>query len=543
MIQNLTTNEIDFILALHDPICIKESLFPENIKACHTWTEEDCKLLKIRNYQRSWQNYSWLLCDDNALSKKENFKKKQLAGTCYNIGSRNTGKSFDFIQIDTPINIFLNAGKESCLASATSGFLKKVANPILNIMREHPFFKLLQKTGKNQGIRGGEDMEIQARHGHTWYGRNEKINDPEPGQKLQGLHYDTLGYEEISYATEKGQEKRVDSGSSLGVIERFSGIPDIKIGSPLGDILYNEDNKKFICRLPQYVRSDWDDNRRKEMAEKYKSKTSMAYKLNVGGEIIEGAEGFWDIPRLKKTVLNKKRSIKQFDIDKKKFENFKQHIIIDRLPCQQIFCCADIGAGARPTEIIIIFYNNKKYKLVYNIILNKLTAREQSKIFAYIYKKMGGCFIGIDATTDYGILEYLKKDYDDISNKHLFSIDLRKNIDIEFEKDEKTGRVLRDKKGKQIVKQMIAIDWAMQQLEDLFYEGKIDIPLDNKFWKEFSGFKVLQSGLRKSYGSSTTDDYHQAFQIFALCRWFNEWEILVNKNNTEISSDDCLGYI
>lgn len=543
MIENLTTNEIDFICALHDPICIKESLFPENIKACHTWIEEDCKLLKIRNYQRSWQNYSWLLCDDNTLSKKENVRKKILAGTCYNIGSRNTGKSFDFLQIDTPINIFLNAGKESCLASATSGFLKKVANPILNIMREHPFFKLLQKTGKNQGIRGSEDMEIQARHGHTWYGRNEKINDPEPGQKLQGLHYDTLGYEEISYATEKGQEKRVDSGSSLGVIERFSGIPDIKIGSPLGDILYNEENKKFICRLPQYVRSDWDDSRRKEMAEKYKSETSMAYKLNVVGEIIEGAEGFWDIPRLKNTALNKKRSIKQFDIDKKKFENFKQHIIIDRLPCKQIFCCADIGAGARPTEIIIIFYDGKKYKLVYNIILNKLTAREQSKIFAYIYKKMGSCFIGIDATTDYGILEYLKKDYDYISNKHLFSVDLRKNIDIELEKDEKTGRVLRDKKGKQIIKQMIAIDWAMQQLEDLFYESKIDIPLDNKFFKEFSGFKVLQTGLRKSYGSSTTDDYHQAFQIFAICRWQFEWEILVNKNNKEISSDDCLGYM
>ncbi len=283
MIQNLTTNEIDFICGLHDPICIKESLFPENIKSCHTWVEEDCKLLKIRNYQRSWQNYSWLLCDENTLSKKENFKKKQLAGTCYNIGSRNTGKSFDFLQIDTPINIFLNAGRESCLISATSGFLKKVANPILNIMKEHPFFKLLQKTGKSQGIRGGEDMEIQARHGHTWYGRNEKINDPEPGSKLQGLHYDTLGYEEISYATEKGQEKRVDSGSSLGVIERFSGIPDIKIGSPLGDILYEENNKKFICRLPQYVRNDWDDSRREEMAEKYKSKTSMAYKLNVDG--------------------------------------------------------------------------------------------------------------------------------------------------------------------------------------------------------------------------------------------------------------------
>jgi hypothetical protein len=540
MHENLKQKEIDFICAIHNPIFIKECLFPENLKACHTWDDEDCRLVKIRNYQMAWQNYSWMLVDDNALSKKENFRKKQLAGTCYNIGCRNTGKSYDFIQMDSPVNIILNAGRESCLGSATSGFLKKVANPILNIMRDHSFFKIFQKTGKSQGIRGGEDIEIQSKNGHTFYGRNEKISDPEPGQKFQGLHYDTLAYEEFSYATEKGEEKRIDSGSSLGVIERFSGIPDIKIGSPLGNILYQEDNKKFICQLPQYIRADWDDNRRKDMIDKYKGESSMSFKLNVIGEKIEGASGFWDIERLKKKSLNKDRKIKQFDIDKKRFKNFKQHIIIDRLPAQQIFCCADIGAGARPTEIIIVFYNGKKYKLVYNIILNKLTARESAKIFAYIYKKLGGCFIGIDATTDYGIADYLKKDYDFIDNKHIFSIDLRKNIDIDFEKNEKTGRVLRDKKGNPIVKQMIAIDWAMQRLENLFYEGQMDIPLDNKFFKEFSGFKVLQTGLRKSYGSSTTDDYHQAFQIFAITQWNNEWETLINKNNSD-SSEGCLG--
>ena len=540
MQENLKQSDIDFICALHDPIIAKECIYPNNLKACHTWMEEDVELVRIRNYQRAWQPYNWMLVDDTSLKPKENILKKVLAGTCYNIGSRNTGKSFDFIQMDFPLHIALNPGQESCLGSATAGFLKKIANPILNIMREHDFFKIFQKTGKSPGIRGGEDIEIEAQNGHTFYGRNEKINDPEPGQKFQGLHYNILGYEEISYATEKGQEKRIDSGSSLGVVERFSGIPDIKIGSPLGEILYKEDNKKFICRLPQYIRSDWDDNRRKEMAEKYKSKTSMAYKLNVGGEIIEGAEGFWDILRLKKSALNKSRSIKQSDIDKKKFQNFKRHIIIDRLPAKQIYCCADIGAGARPTEIIILFYNNKKYKLVYNIILNKLTAREQAKIFAYIYQKMGSCFIGIDATTDYGIAEYLKKDYNFIDNKHIFSIDLRKNIPVDFEKDERTGRIKRDKRGNQIIKEIIAIDWAMQRLEDLFYESSIDIPLDNKFFKEFSGFKVLQTGLRKSYGSSTTDDYHQAFQIFAITQWNNEFETLINQNNIQ-SDNSCLG--
>lgn len=541
MLKNLIEKEIEFICGLHDPICIKECIYPENLKACHTWIEEDCRLLKIRNYQYAWQNWSWMLCDDIALSKQKNFQKKQLAGTCYNIGARDTGKSYDFIQGDTPINILLNSGRESCLASATSGFLKKVANPILNIMREHKFFQILKKTGKSEGIRGGEDMEIQAKHGHTWYGRNEKINDPEPGQKLHGLHYDTLQYEEFSYATEKGEEKRVDSGSSLGVINRFSGIPDIKIGSPLGNILYDEENKKFICRLPQYVREDWNDEIRKEREEKYKSKTSLAYKLNVVGEIVEGAEGFWDIERIKKFALNKERKIKQFDIDKKKFANFKKHIIIDRVPSQQIFLCADIGAGARPTEIIIVFYDGTKYRPLYNIIINKVSNKEQADIIAYLYEQLGGCFVGIDATTDYGIVERLKKDYHFIKAEHIYGVDLRKLIEIGFEKDDKTGRILKDKQGKPIIKQVIAIDWAMQQLEDLLYDGILEISLDSKFFKEFSGYKIIKSGLRNSYGSTTTDDYHQAFQIFAITRWIYEWQTLRNQKNT--NQGNCLGYI
>ena len=140
------------------------------------------------------------------------------------------------------------------------------------------------------------------------------------------------------------------------------------------------------------------------MIEKYNGESSLSFKLNVIGEIIEGAKGFWDIQRIKKKCLNKDKKIKQFDIDKKKYSNFRSHIIIDRLPSEQIYVCADIGAGARTTEIVILFYDGKKYKLTYNITLNKLSSQEQAEIFAYIYQKMGSCFVAIDATTDYGIV-------------------------------------------------------------------------------------------------------------------------------------------
>ncbi len=540
MYENLKQSDIDYICSLHDPICIKETLYPENIKACHTWIEEDYKTYHVRNYQYLWQAYNWLICEDSSLSKEKNFKKKQLAGTCYNIGARDIGKSYDFIQADFPINILLNPGKESCLISATSGFLKKVAKPIINIFREHPFFKLLHKPGKGGGINASEDMEIQARHGHTFYGRNEKINDPDPGSKVHGLHYEFKGYEEYSYATKKGQEKMIDSGTSLGEIERPSGIPDIRMDSPLGDIFHNKENKRFICRLPQFVRSDWSEEQKQSRAEAYKGESSLSYKLNVIGEVTEGAEGFWDILKIKEACLNKSKRIKNIDIDEKKLSNFEKYLIIDRIPSQQIFVCADIGAGARPTEIIIVFFNGEKYKPIYNITVNIKSSQSQANIFAAIYKKLGGCFIGIDATTDYGIAERLKNDYPFIKPEHIYAIDLRKLIPIGFEKDEKTQKPLRDRNGEYILKQMIAIDFAMQELEDLLYNGKMEILLDNKFFKEFGDFLVLQNGLRRSYDTSSTDDLHQAFQIFAILRHQFEFEALINQNNTQ-QDDGCLG--
>lgn len=538
MHEKLKESDIEFMEHFYNPVALKEVLFPENIKAPHEWLDEDYKPMRLRSYQYAWQNYMPMFADDDRLSPEDNFQKIKNVGTCYNIGARNTGKSWDFIQLDAIINILYGAGKETCCGSATQQFLNKVISPILNLARNHPFLNIYKQTGKSEGIRGGNDISIDSKHGYVFYGKNEKIESKEPGTAFHGLHYHILQYEETHYMSEKGEEKRIDSGSSTGHINRFSGIPDIRIGSPLGKILHKEENQKFICRLPQSVRDDWTEETKKARIEEYNGESSLAFKLNCLGEIIIGAEGYWDLERIKKKCLDKDRKIKQFDIDKVKFQNYQSHIILTRLPAEQIYCCADIGMGGRPSEIIIIFYNGKKYKVVYNITLNKLTAREQAEIFAYIYKKMGSCFIGVDATTDYGILDYLEKDFN-IPKDHLYPVKLTKNIDIAFEKNE-YGRIIRDKNGKPVVKKMVAIDHAMNQLEYLFYEGLMDIPICNKFWKEFSSFLVISSGLRNTYDTSSTNDLHQSYQVFAIVRWNNEFQTLINKNN-DIDSDDCLG--
>ncbi len=541
MYEKLKESEIEFMEYFYNPIALKEVLFPENIKSPHIWLDDDYQPVKLRAYQYAWQNYMHMYAPDNRLKPEENFEKIKNSGICFNIGARNTGKSWDFIQLDAIINIIYGAGRETCCGSATQSFLTKVLKPVLNLASNHPFFEIFKQSGKSEGIRAGNDISIDTKHGHVFYGKNEKIESLEPGTAFHGLHYDILQYEETHYMSEKGEEKRIDSGCSTGWIPRFSGIPDIRIGSPLGKILSKEENQKLICRLPQSVREDWTEETKKARIEEYNGESSLAFKLNCLGEIIIGAEGYWDLERIKKKCLNKDRKIKQFDIDKKRFENFREHIILTRLPAEQIYCCADIGMGGRPTEIIIIFYNGKKYRVEYNITLNKLTAREQAKIFAYIYKKMGSCFIGVDCTTDYGILDYLEKDFK-IPKIHLYPVKLTKNIDIAFEKNE-YGRMVRDRQGQLIIKKMVAIDHAMNQLEYLFYEGLMDLPVCNKFWKEFSSFLVISSGLRNTYDTSSTDDLHQSYQVFAIVRWEYEFQTLINKNNKNISSDDCLGYI
>jgi hypothetical protein len=72
------------------------------------------------------------------------------------------------------------------------------------------------------------------------------------------------------------------------------------------------------------------------------------------------------------------------------------------------------------------------------------------------------------------------------------------------------------------MKKVNAMEFAMQELERLLYSGKLEIAFDDKFLREFNGYIVKQTGLRKVYGSTTTDDLHQSFQILAIAIFFNE---------------------
>jgi len=256
-------------------------------------------------------------------------------------------------------------------------------------------------------------MEIDTLSGHVMYGKNEKVEGNDPGTDFHGLHAKWWAIEEASYLSREGTEKRIDSVHSEGCIERVSGIPDIRIDSPLGEIMANSKNKPYICNLPQFVRQDFDEETKAEMIEKYNGEFSYGFKLNVLGEVIEGAQGFWDMERLRRMTRYGKTGtkVKFFEIDKKKYHRLDEVLVIDRVPCQSCYISSDIGTTGSPSEIIIVFFDGEKYKYHYNIALYKLTTHEQANVFKWIYDRLGGAFIALDATNSDGrsILDELNR--------------------------------------------------------------------------------------------------------------------------------------
>jgi hypothetical protein len=396
MLSPITESELDFLSMYFHPTSLTENLVPENINAAHNWPH--CPTVYVRPYQYTMQNYSYLYANDPKKSKEENFRIKKMVGDCYMIGARNLGKSY-FLIIDCILSIIHNI-PEIAVGSFDDRHLQKVTNPIALFIERHKFLQIFHlKDTRKDSVNRGTNFEIMTEHGSLTKGVNEKVGEVNAGEQYHGLHAFLKLYEEYSYASTEGQLKGVDAVSSLGCIERPSGIPDLNIGSPLGKILQDKKLKPWIWRYPQFARCDWTEKTEQEKNELYGGKNSVSYKLNVEAEITEGAFGYFDMVRLKEASLDKTRLIKFFEVGKESFGNFEQSLIIERLPgAEQCFICADLGFGAAPTETIIIFFDGKKYKWVYNISLFRLSPEEQPDVFYWLYNKLGGAFIALDSS-------------------------------------------------------------------------------------------------------------------------------------------------
>ncbi len=526
--EQITNEEIEFLEHYYDPSSLTENLFPENIEAPQSWPE--CKPLYLRPYQFAMQNYSYVVADDPKLSENDNLNMKVLAGTCYAIGARNLGKSW-WTMIDCVLSV-VHGVKEIVLASCTGEKLAKVASPVVENIDTHKFLKLFHlKDSKSHTVTTKNGINAVTNHGSVVYGVNEQIDGNKPGFEYQSKHYWVRFYEEYSYSTVEGEKQAVDAVNMTGHIERLSGIPALCVGAPLGKILNDPNKKNWIWRLPQYVSDAWTDKIQQKRAEEYGGITSASYGLNVLAKELEGAYGFWDIPRLKESSMKKKGGIvKTFEINRETYEGFERKIIVDRpAGTEQVYICADIGYGSAPTEIIIIFYNGKKYRYVYNISLNRLIAEEQAEVFKFLSDKLGGAFMAQDASGDNGaVVDNMIRL--GIDPDHALKVFLQANIDVDFEKDE-NGHAIYDKDGDPIMQKENCLFWAMRELELLMYSGKMEIPPDPKFLNQFTNIVATQTKNKTLYSSKGADHLFQSFQVFAICRFINEFNTMKNTSH------------
>ena len=536
MQRRLTERELCIAEAWFDPVCCAEALIPENIKAPQRWP--NCKKLTYRPYQFAIIDYSLMYADDPDKTKQDNFQMKVGAGTCYDIMGRNLGKSYQEV-INSFLTVLHEDGTEACVSSFDFDHLKKICKPILNLANFHPIFDFFKRKDNKGGItlsQGG--MEINTLRGHVTYGKNEKIADPDPGQGFHSLHASKWTIEEFSYASSKGEEKRVDAINSLGCIERFSGIPDSRLGSPLGDVLNDKKKKPWICRLPQFVREDFTEITLANQTKKYKGRNSPAFRLNVLAEYIPGAEGYFDWERICEHSYRPKEKIKFFEVGKKDFEKIshllkdeaywpkfldilKTRLVVDNVPGRLKIIASDIGTTGSASNICLFFGNHKLLKWKYLIPLVDLTTQEQSRIFKYIYDKLDGAIIALDSTNADGrsILDDLRSF--GIPEEHLVECNLGKKIIVGFKEDGK-GKVLVDEKFRPIIREEEALEWANSELEIVYYNGLVEIPYEETFVHEVQSYFCTKVGNRLKFGSSSTNHILQSHQCMALARFFNE---------------------
>jgi hypothetical protein len=528
--KKFSPEELDFMQAWYDPVCMIECLIPENFKSPETWAEPDCSLIKLRPYQFAMLDYSYLFADDDKLSKKQNFQNKVGAGFLINVAARNIGKSFCAF-MDAVLTLLHGDSDESCVASFDFAHLKKVCTPISVFVNHHPLFELYRRKGKECVRYIGGGMEIDTLCGHVMYGRNENIGSPDPGTAFHSLHVKKLIYDEASYLSEAGRKKMVDAISTEGAIERFCGIPDLKLGSPLGKMLRDESKRNWICNMPQYVLESWDDKSKARAIEEYDGETSPNFRLNVLGEPTEGANSMFDMARIKENSYITKRRIKQMEVGKETFVNFEKILIVDKMPAEITILASDIGTTGSPSEVCIFFGDNKLLRWRYNISLFMLTIQEQAKIFRFLYNKLDNCIISLDCTAGEGRaiadeLEILGVPKDRI-NRCLFN----SKMIIGFQTNE-DGSVQYDERGNPIHKLERTIDFANMQLEHCLYNGLLEIPHSEKFLREFSNYFSVMTGTTRRYGSSSSDHLLQSMQCCVIARFNYEFSN-INKPSTQ----------
>jgi len=541
MYKRLSDSELDFMECFYQPRSAVECLFAHGTPK--NWNENG-KCIDLRIYQIPFLGFDSILEDDNKKTDLENFRRRINVGTRIILSGRKIGKSFVGLTANILMKLIYYRDKEMTMGSFDEKHVCKILDPVSDFFSSHNFFKSYKKR-----IRKGNPYEIELYNGNVLSGINETIKGKNPGENYWGHHTYINFQDEIQAETEQAYEKKIDAVSDFGAMDILCGITLISKTSPLGRIIRDKENKRRVIRTPQYVTKLFDEQAKSKRVRAYGGEQSMGYRINVAADLIENAQGIFDMDRLKQN-LNKKRIIKRFEITKNNFKDYKRILVLEPIyGSSKTFVTSDIGDSAA-TEITVFGLVNGKYQLVYNITTYRLSlTKELPELMEYIFRRVEGTYLAVDATIMgkpvYEILsEKLNEKYTENGEakiiKRVFWVAFNESMITGIEKDDK-GRAIRNKSGEIQNKTEASLHFSVMRLQSLFYDKKFDIPEDDyKFELQFSSYIGILSGNKMIYDTTISEDHYvQAFEVFALLEW--QTEQLPNINNITECKKNSLG--
>lgn len=513
LLEKINEEELQFMECLCDPIAASESVFSD-LDNLTRFKEE---FANIRLGQFSMLSYEYLIDEDKSLSQKENFKLLEGAGNIYAFGARKHGKSLVVLIVDMLLSVIHLDGWRTVFSSYDAVHIRSVLERVIPVVENHPFFRIFEAH-----VKRSPTYFLQFKNEFVLESVNQNVASKSPGNQFFGHHSKKYWGEESSMETETVYEKRIEATSELGCVERISGMTNFTKYSPVGKIFYDLNKKPWIVNLPQYISPMWDEKEKQRAIRKYAGEGSTGYKVFIKGEVVEDGIAVLDMERVRRCYMED-REIKSIEIDKNSFFIFEQRLIVDPPKnATRIYIAADIGESA-PTEIVVFAEINKKYRYIYNVVLRNLTDKQQYKVFKYLAQKLKANFISVDCTDGTGRSIYRSLE-EDFGKEHLIWTSFNETIPVDFEKDDKGNIVM--KEGKPVYREEYVSAWSVQYIKELFYEDKLELPMDFKLDAQLNSLVAMQSGNRITYRCLSEEDHaFQAMQVLAIMIWNTEFKM------------------
>jgi hypothetical protein len=409
----------------------------------------------------------------------------------------------------------LNDGNDIGFSSIDMIHIKGILEPVIQGLENHPFLQMFEPR-----INRSPSFNFYAKNGWHLESVNMNLTGPEPGKAFFQKHFKKLYGEEFSFETDKVYEKRLESISEKGCVLRISGMTNFTKYSPAGQIFYDSTLRSRIANHPQFVSPLWDNEQKEKAIREHGGEASLSYRVFVKGEVVEEGISVFDMDRIR-PFYNTDKLVKHFEIPKEKYELFKHYIVVERPPnVEVVHIDADIGESA-PTEIVVNFKINGKYKYVYNISLYNLTDKEQYQIFTYLIEKLSPNFIGLDVTEGTGRAIFRSLE-EKISREHLVWCGFNEKIVIGFKKDDLGNVIFED--GKPVILEEYISEWSIKRLKELLYDNILTLPQDYRLDKQLNSVICTMTANRTVYECVSEEDHLlAAFRVFAISQWLNEW--------------------